>query len=71
MIGENIEIKILGLEQGQVKLGITAPPDVPIYRQEIYQSIKEENLKSIQQTLDTQSLNKKWGEILKEFKKKD
>ncbi|MBM7645033.1 carbon storage regulator [Scopulibacillus daqui] len=43
MIGDNIEIQILGVEGDQVKLGIKAPKDIDIHRKEIYLSIQEEN----------------------------
>jgi len=43
MIGDNIEISIAGIEGDQVKVAISAPKHVDIYRKEIYLSIKEEN----------------------------
>ncbi|WP_181347265.1 carbon storage regulator CsrA [Thalassobacillus sp. CUG 92003] len=42
-IGDDIEIKVLGVEGDQVKLGISAPNHVEIHRQEIYAAIQEEN----------------------------
>ncbi|MFC7062472.1 carbon storage regulator CsrA [Halobacillus seohaensis] len=42
-IGDDIEIKIVALEGGQVKLGIDAPKHVDIHRQEVYVAIQEEN----------------------------
>ena len=43
IIGENIEVVLLGINGEQVKLGIIAPRAVPIYRKEIYTQIQEEN----------------------------
>lgn len=43
LVGEEIEIKVLGIEGDQVKLGISAPKHVDIYRQELYQAIQAEN----------------------------
>lgn len=43
LVGEEIEIKVLGIEGDQVKLGISAPKHVDIYRQELYQAIQVEN----------------------------
>jgi carbon storage regulator len=40
-IGSEITIKVLSLSDGQVKLGITAPHDVEIYRGEIYDKVKQ------------------------------
>jgi len=42
-IGEDIEIKVLGIEGDQIKLGIDAPKSVDIYRKEIYLDIQEQN----------------------------
>lgn len=43
MIGQDIEIKVIEIKGDQVKIGITAPKSVPIYRKEIYMQIKESN----------------------------
>ncbi|MCQ2520772.1 MAG: carbon storage regulator CsrA [Lachnospiraceae bacterium] len=43
IINNNIEITVLDVKGDQVKLGIAAPKDVPIYRQEVYQQIQEAN----------------------------
>ena len=43
MIGNDIEITILEVKGEQVKIGITAPKSVPIYREEVYSQIKEAN----------------------------
>ena len=42
-IGEDIEIKVLGIEGDQIKLGIDAPKSVDIHRKEIYLDIQEQN----------------------------
>ncbi|MDI9608406.1 MAG: carbon storage regulator CsrA [Atribacterota bacterium] len=46
-IGNNIEIKILGIEKGKVKVGVSAPPDIPVYREELYQSLVQDNQKAL------------------------
>ena len=43
MIGDEIKIKVLENSGGQVKLGIDAPREIDIYREEIYIEIKKEN----------------------------
>lgn len=58
-IGDNIEIKVVGIEKGKVKLGITAPPDVPIYREELYQSLVEGNKNSVFASSDRVQIFKK------------
>lgn len=46
IIGGNIEVKILGIEDGKVSIGIKAPKEVDIFRKEVYESIEEENMKA-------------------------
>ena len=43
VINNNIEITVLELRGDQIKIVITAPKDVPIYRKEVYLQIQEEN----------------------------
>jgi carbon storage regulator len=43
MIGNEIEITVLEVKGDQVKIGISAPKSVPIYRKEIYLQIQESN----------------------------
>lgn len=43
MIDNNIEITILDIKGDQVKIGIAAPKEIPVYRKEIYLQIKEAN----------------------------
>ncbi|HHY78863.1 MAG TPA: carbon storage regulator CsrA [Thermoanaerobacter sp.] len=45
IIGEDIEIKILEIVDGQIKLGITAPKNISVLRKELIE-IKGENLKA-------------------------
>ena len=47
LIGDDIEIKIVKIEDGSVKLAIDAPKDKIILRKEIYENVKEENSKAI------------------------
>jgi len=42
MIGDSVEVKILGLRAGQVKIGIEAPKDLKVHREEIYERIRAE-----------------------------
>lgn len=58
IINNNIEITILEIKGEQVKIGITAPKEVPIYRKEVYAQIQKVN----QEAADTEGL-----EALKEL----
>jgi carbon storage regulator len=42
MIGDDIEVSVLAVSRDKIRLGITAPRDVPVYRREVYLSIKGE-----------------------------
>ena len=42
-IGDNIKITVLDIRGGQVRIGITAPDDVKIHREEVYNRISIEN----------------------------
>ncbi len=43
MIGDDVVITILAIKGGQVKIGIDAPKDVAVHREEIYDRIKREH----------------------------
>ena len=58
LIGDDIEIKIVKVEDGSVRLAISAPRDITILRKEVFERVKEENKEAISRNLD----------ILKEFK---
>lgn len=44
IIGDNIFVSIVDIKGDQVKLGIDAPKNVKVYRQEVYDAIQSENL---------------------------
>ncbi len=43
-IGDSIRVVVVEVKDGQVKIGIEAPIDMPVHREEIYLKIQEENL---------------------------
>ena len=42
-IGEDIKITVLDIRGGQVRIGITAPQDIKIHREEVYERINQED----------------------------
>lgn len=48
IINNNVEITVLEIKGDQVKLGISAPRDVSVYRKEIYLQIEEANKEAMQ-----------------------
>ena len=43
MVGDDIEVTVVDIRGDKVRLGITAPKEIPIHRQEVYEAIKREN----------------------------
>jgi carbon storage regulator len=59
MIGDAVEVEVLAVSRDKIRLGITAPRDVPVFRKEVYLSIQEEQVsadstatKQVDQALD-------------------
>jgi carbon storage regulator len=42
MIGDDIEVTVLAVSRDKIRVGITAPRDVPVFRKEVYLSIQGE-----------------------------
>jgi carbon storage regulator len=47
IVGEDIVITVIEIKGGQVRIGIDAPREVDVYREEIYEQVKQENLSAI------------------------
>lgn len=52
ILSDNIEIRILDIQDGKIKIGIEAPRDVSILRKEVYDAVKAENQSSIESQID-------------------
>ncbi len=57
VINDNIEITVIDIKGDQVKLGISAPKTVPIYRKEVFAQIKTSNKEAIE-SVDINNLKK-------------
>jgi len=47
MIGDEIEISVIDIRGDQVKIGISAPRSIKVYRQEVYRAIQQENIEAV------------------------
>lgn len=57
MIGDSIELVVIGVEGDLVKLGIRAPKSVEVYRKELYDSIQSSNKEATERTVLAQDLS--------------
>ncbi|NLC52190.1 MAG: carbon storage regulator CsrA [Firmicutes bacterium] len=48
VLGDDIKIKVLEVAGQSVRLGVTAPHSIPVYREEIYVSVEKENRAAVQ-----------------------
>ncbi len=52
IIGDNIVVTIVDIRGDKVRLGIDAPTEIPVHRQEVYEAIQRENRRASQLTPD-------------------
>jgi len=46
MIGDDIEVSVLAVAGGKVRMGIEAPRDIPVFRKEVYLEIQQQRLEA-------------------------
>lgn len=47
MLGDNIEVTVLGVDGGRVSLGLKAPKEMEILRKELYEQVESENISAV------------------------
>jgi len=67
MIGDDVEVTVLAVSRDKIRLGITAPRDVPVFRKEVYLSIKGEGVAEG----SAEAVEEAVGEALDELAKSD
>lgn len=65
VIGDNIEVMVLEIRDNHVKLGIKAPKNISIHRQEVYEEIRVENQRASQS-----KASERLGNAAKAFQKR-
>ena len=53
MIGDDVSITVIGVKGNQVRIGIDAPKDVAVHREEIFNRIKSDQLKLVEPERNT------------------
>jgi carbon storage regulator len=52
VIGDDVTVTVLGVKGNQIRVGIEAPRDVPVHREEIYQRILKERAEGVEHAKD-------------------
>ena len=55
MVGDEVTVTVLGVKGNQVRIGVNAPKDVAVHREEIYDRIRKENEGGAPRTADENS----------------
>jgi carbon storage regulator len=62
-IGDGIEVQVLRVGRDGVRLGVVAPPDVAVHRQEVYEQIREANRTAAGASQDVSLVARRLGRV--------
>lgn len=65
IINGNIEIQIMSIEEGKVKIGIEAPKDIEIFRSEVFEKIEAANQEASKPQVNIKVLSEKMKNLKK------
>lgn len=65
IINGNIEIQIMSIEEGKVKIGIEAPKDIEIFRSEVFEKIESANQEASKPQANIKVLSEKMKNLKK------
>ena len=71
IVGDGIEISVVDVNGDSVRIGVRAPREVSIYRREIYEAIREENISAARTASEMAAQFKKAATPTQEEEKKD
>ncbi len=67
MIGDEVEVSVLAVSRDKIRLGISAPREVPVFRKEVYLSIQEERMAANQAAAQPNGASKRFDKALDDF----
>ncbi len=59
-IGDEICVRVLEIQRGQVRVAIDAPREIPVHREEIYELVREENERAASTALEAPDPSSLW-----------
>jgi len=63
VVGDNIKVQVLGVKGGQVRLGVEAPREVPVYREEIWVRMKRDRAGKVGAVAPEEAVDEPLGPI--------